>query len=89
MYTPSSGIQILCRDAPLNDKWRRSEQRNHKSYVIQSEAKDLECINAFSPLERGQGVCHSERSEESECTNMYTPSSGIQILRRDAPLNDK
>ena len=36
-----------------------------RTHVIQSEAKNLECIN------------------------MYTPSSGIQILRRDAPLDDR
>ena len=56
--------------------------RTESSTTRQSEAKDLECINASY-------YCHSERSEESECINMYTPSSGIQILRRDAPLDDK
>ena len=31
----------------------------------------------------------TECSEESENINMYTSSSGIQILRRKAPLDDK
>ena len=65
MYTPSSGIQILRRDAPLDDKWRRSEQRNHKSYVIQSEAKDLENIHS---------LCTRDFSGEPSTTRLHCTS---------------